>query len=78
MAYVMQLSILSQLKTAELLEAAGLQAAVIDFDTFSIGPLFTENIEQIRRVEQLCDAYHLTHGPQEVMVAYLLKITHKT
>ena len=76
-AYLMQLSILSQLKTAELLDAAGLQSTVIDFDTFSFGPLFRENIEQIRRVEELCDAYHLTQGQQEVMVAYLLKITRK-
>ncbi len=35
------------------------------------------NLEQIRRVEQLSDAYHLTFGQQDVMVSYLLKLTRK-
>ncbi len=75
-AYLMQLSILSQRRTAELLEEAHLDANVVDFDTFSFRPVFLENIDQIRRVEQLSDAYHLSLGQTEVMVAYLLKITH--
>lgn len=77
-AYLMQLSILSQIRTAELLDRAGLEARVVDFDTFSFSPVFLENIEQIRRVENLSDAYHLTLEKTEVMVTYLLEITHKS
>ena len=77
-AYLMQLSILSQTQTAELLDQSGLVGKVIDFDTFGFSPIFMENIEQIRQVEQLSDAYHLTIEKTEVMVAYLLQITHKS
>ena len=52
-----------------------LTAQIVDFDTFGFGPVFQENLEQIRRVEQLSDAYHLKLGRQDVMVAYLLEIT---
>ncbi|MBA2474583.1 MAG: hypothetical protein H0V40_01305, partial [Actinobacteria bacterium] len=41
---------------------------------FRFSPLFAENREQIRRAEQLSDAYHLTFGDDELMVAYLLEI----
>jgi len=75
-AYVMQLSILGQLRTAELLEEAGLVAEVADYSFFRFSPLFAENREQIRRAEQLSDAYHLTFGDDELMVAYLLEIRH--
>ncbi|MFL5802200.1 MAG: hypothetical protein ACJ8CR_10730 [Roseiflexaceae bacterium] len=37
-----------------------------------------EHIEQSRRVEQLSDAYYLTFGEDEVMVMYLLEVTHRT
>lgn len=74
-AYVMQLSILSQQRTAELLEQNGLEARVVDYAFLRSSPIFQENIEQIRRVEQLSDAYHLTIGREEVFVIYLLKIT---
>jgi release factor glutamine methyltransferase len=73
-AYVMQLSILGQLRTAEVLEEAGLVAKVADYSFFRFSPLFDENREQIRRAEQLSDAYHLTFGDDELMVAYLLEI----
>ncbi len=74
-AYVMQISILGQLRTAELLAEAGLDSKIVDFSFFHFGPAFDENIEQIRRVEQLSDAYHLTFGEDEVMAMYLLEIT---
>ena len=77
-AYLMQLSILSQTRTSELLDQSGLVGKVIDFDTFGFSPVFMENVEQIRQVEQLSDAYHLTIEKTEVMVAYLLQITHKS
>ncbi len=76
-AYVMQISILGQVRTAELLAEAGLEARVVDFSFFHFSPAFYENIEQIRRVEQLSDAYHLTFGEDEVMVMVLLEITRR-
>ncbi len=74
-ALVMQLSILGQHRTAELLDEHGLVAHVVDYGFFPFGPLFERNLEQIRRVEELSDAYHLSVGGDDVMVAYLLEIT---
>ncbi len=76
-AFVMQLSILSQLQTAEFLERAGLASRVVDFGFFPFTPLFDANREQIERVEQLSDAYHLRLAGQDIMVAYLLELTHR-
>ena len=76
-AYVMQLSILSQLQTAELLEEAGLAGRVVDFGFFPLTPVFERNREQIERVERLSDAFHLSFGSEEIMVAYLLEIAHE-
>jgi S-methylmethionine-dependent homocysteine/selenocysteine methylase/SAM-dependent methyltransferase len=77
-AYVMQLSIVGQLRTEGLLAAGGLEARVVEFSFFPFGPLFAENRAQIERVEQLSDAYHIAVGGEDVMVAYLLEVTHKT
>jgi S-methylmethionine-dependent homocysteine/selenocysteine methylase len=74
-AYVMQLSILSQLRTAELVEANGLEARVVDVGFFPMSEVFRENAEQITRVEQLSDAWHLELGDQDVMAAYVLELT---
>jgi S-methylmethionine-dependent homocysteine/selenocysteine methylase/SAM-dependent methyltransferase len=74
-AYLMQLSILGQLRTAELLEANGLEAKVVDIGFFPMSDLFLENREQIARVEQLSDAWHLELGDSDVMAAYLLELT---
>jgi S-methylmethionine-dependent homocysteine/selenocysteine methylase len=74
-AYVMQLSILSQLRTAELVEANGLKAKVVDAGFFPMSEVFRENAEQIARVEQLSDAWHLELGEQDVMAAYILELT---
>jgi hypothetical protein len=71
----MQLSIVGQQRTGEILERAGLDARVVDFAFFPFGPVFEANKPQILRVEQLSDAYHLEHGGEDVMVAYLLEIT---
>jgi S-methylmethionine-dependent homocysteine/selenocysteine methylase/SAM-dependent methyltransferase len=73
-AYVMQLSIVGQAETARLLAEGGLTARVADFSFFPFGPLFEENRQQIARVEQLSDAYHLKVG-EDVVIAYLLEIT---
>ena len=74
-AYVMQLSILGQARTAELLARAGYAARVVDFAFFDFHQLFKERKSQIERVEDLSDAYHLQFRDEDVMVAYLLEIT---
>jgi S-methylmethionine-dependent homocysteine/selenocysteine methylase/SAM-dependent methyltransferase len=76
-AYIMQISILSQLRTAKLLAEAGFDIKVVDFSFFHFSPTFYENIEQIRRVEQLSDAYHLSFGEDDIMVMYLLEVMHR-
>lgn len=73
-ALVMQISILGQLRTSELMEAAGLESRVLDFAFFEFSEVFHENIEQIRRVEELSDAYHFTFGSEHVIVMYLLEV----
>ena len=71
----MQLSIVGQARDARLLAELGLRRRVVDFSFFPFGPIFEENTEQIERVEQLSDAYHLRFGGEDVMVAYLLEVT---
>ena len=73
-AYLMQISALSQIRTSELVSDAGLEARVIDFSFFHFSPLFDENRDQIRRVAELSDAFHLSFGQANVMVMYLLEI----
>jgi S-methylmethionine-dependent homocysteine/selenocysteine methylase/SAM-dependent methyltransferase len=76
-AYVMQLSVLSQQRTAELLDASGFRAEVVDWVMYGFGPEHAAARGQIQRVEQLSDAYHLVVGERDVLVAYLLEITAK-
>ena len=77
-AYLMQLSILGQQRTAELLDEQGFAACVVDFGFFEFTEPFREQREQILRVETFSDAYHLTFAEgEDVMVAYLLEVTHK-
>ncbi len=75
MAYLMQLSILSQERTAQLLERHGFEARVVDYCFFELSEMFQRGREHIAHVEELTDAYHLTFGDQDVMVAYLLEVT---
>jgi hypothetical protein len=75
-AYVMQLSILSQFETATRLEDEGLSGRVVDFGFFPFTEAFERNRAQIERVEELSDAYHLRLGDADVVVAYLLEIEH--
>jgi len=74
-AYVMQLSIIGQGRTAEILTTNGLRVEVVDFSFFPFSDLFKSNYEQIGRVEERSDAYHLRFKEEDVMVAYLLKVT---
>ena len=76
-ALLMQLSIVSQLRTEELLEEHGLVSRVVDFGFFPVTPLVEQNLAQIERVEQLSDAYHLTLGAERAIVAYLLEISRR-
>jgi S-methylmethionine-dependent homocysteine/selenocysteine methylase/SAM-dependent methyltransferase len=76
-AYVMQLSIVGQQGTSRILGEAGLKMRVVDFSFFPFGPIFERNQAQIERVEQFSDAYHFKVADDDVMVAYLLEITHR-
>lgn len=76
-ALVMQLSIVSQLQTEELLDRHGLTSRVLDFGFFPFTPLVERNLAQIERVEKLSDAFHLALEEERVMVAYLLEITRR-
>ena len=74
-AYVMQLSILGQARTVDLLAGAGFASRVVDFAFFAFHSLFADREEHIDRVEQLSDAYHLRFRDDRVMVAYLVEVT---
>ena len=76
-AYVMQLSIIGERRTVQLLEELGYQSRVVDFAFFEMAETFEEKREQILRVEASSDAYHLDVGGRDMMVAYLLEITRK-
>jgi hypothetical protein len=49
----------------------------VDFGLFEFTELFNDARDQIARVEELSDAYHLKLGATDVMAAYLLEITRK-
>ena len=73
-AYVLQLSIVSEQRTAELLAQAGLVAQVVDYALFPFEARHAGAAEQIARVERLSDAYHLTAGERPLMAGYLLEL----
>ncbi|HZH24730.1 MAG TPA: homocysteine S-methyltransferase family protein [Solirubrobacteraceae bacterium] len=75
-AYVVQLSVLSREATDRLLAAAGLVATVVDVGLFPFPPELEGARTQIRRVEELSDAYHVQLGGHDVMAAYLLEVRH--
>ncbi len=78
-AYVLQLSILSERRTTSLLARAGLSARVVDFAFVEFGESgAAEEREQIERVEDRSDAYHLRIGDSDLMAAYLLEIRRET
>ncbi len=74
-AYIMQLSIIGERRTAQLLDAIGFQSRVVDFAFFEFHELFKDKQEQIVRVEEHSDAYHLEFGTTNMMVAYLIEVT---
>ena len=71
-AYVPQISALSQRRTSELLEPRGLTARVLDFGFLPFSEHFRRNAEHIRRIERLSDAHHLEVCGARMMVGYLL------
>ena len=73
-AYLMQISLLSQKQTAQLCDEAGLECRVIDFNLYEFSPIFLENLAQIQRVEESSDAYHFTLQNEHAMVMYLLEV----
>jgi homocysteine S-methyltransferase len=77
-AYLVQLSILSEQRTIELLADAGFDAEVVDYELFDLPAPMDESRTQIRRVEELSDAYHVRLGEQDVLVAYLLEVRRST
>lgn len=76
-AYIMQLSIIGERRTIEQLEALGYQSRVVSFAFFEFHELFKDKRQQIARVEEQSDAYHLGLGDHDVMVAYLVEVTRK-
>jgi S-methylmethionine-dependent homocysteine/selenocysteine methylase/SAM-dependent methyltransferase len=76
-AYIMQLSIIGERRTARLLDGLGFKSRVVDFGFFDFSELFDEKREQIDRVEANSDAYHLKLGDTDTMVAYLIEVTGK-
>jgi hypothetical protein len=73
----LQLSIIGERRTTQLLDRLGYQARVVDFGLFEFTQLFNDAREQIARVEELSEEYHLKLGGTDVMAAYLLEITRK-
>jgi release factor glutamine methyltransferase len=73
-AYLMQLSILSQRRTAELLADSGYDVRVADHSLFGFDAAHEARRAQIERVEELSDGYHVELGGRDLMVGYLLEI----
>ena len=73
-ALVMQLSILSQLRTDELLDERGLAARVIDFTSSRSRRSSSRTWRRSSGSSGLSDAYHLALGDERVLVAYLLEL----
>jgi S-methylmethionine-dependent homocysteine/selenocysteine methylase/SAM-dependent methyltransferase len=73
-AYIMQLSILGERRTIELLERAGYSCRAVDYAMVGFEEGVEQEFNQVLRVEERSDAYHLRVGSRDVMVAYLLEV----
>jgi S-methylmethionine-dependent homocysteine/selenocysteine methylase/SAM-dependent methyltransferase len=73
-AYVVQLSFLSQRWTASLLASYGLRAQLVDFAALPLQDMGAFDPAQIAAVEEASDAFHLALGDSKVAVSYLLEI----
>ena len=75
-AYLMQVSMIGAEQTTRLLGKHGFTCRVIDFNLYQFNQNFIDNLEQIRLVESLSDAYHFELDDSEhVMTMYLLEVT---
>jgi S-methylmethionine-dependent homocysteine/selenocysteine methylase/SAM-dependent methyltransferase len=72
-AYIMQLSIIGEHRTVELLAQAGYSSRVVEFGFAEL-----ERSGQVLRVEERSDAYHLGLSGHDLTVAYLLEISRAT
>ena len=77
-AYLAHLSLLSEQRTIEKLEAAGFHADVVDYSLFYLPASLAESRAQLERVEEQSDAHHLRVGNRHVLVSYLLEIRHRS
>ncbi|WP_320669506.1 homocysteine S-methyltransferase family protein [Patulibacter defluvii] len=73
-AYVVQVSFLSREATVARLAERGLRARVAGYELYPFPEAFASSADQIRRVEDRSDAYHVRVGEQDLAVAYLLEI----
>ncbi len=73
-AYIVQFSVVGQDRTIALLERAGYSGRVVDFAFVDLNEGESQEHEQILRVEEHSDAYHLNIGARDVMIAYLIEI----
>ncbi|ADB52797.1 homocysteine S-methyltransferase family protein [Conexibacter woesei] len=76
-AYLLQLSIVGERRTAEQLEALGYEARVVAYSLCELRGLLDGDAEQIAHVENRSDAYHVSLGGEDLLVAYLLEVTRK-
>jgi S-methylmethionine-dependent homocysteine/selenocysteine methylase/SAM-dependent methyltransferase len=74
-AYVVQLSIVGEQRTVQRLERLGYGVRVVDYEVVPLESMVDGASDQIKHVEAHSDAYGLTVGDQELVVAYLLEIT---
>jgi len=74
-AYIMVLSVLGQRHSIGLLERAGYSSRVVDFTFAAFDEERDQEPDQVRRVEERSDAYHLEVGDRGTIVAYLLEVT---
>lgn len=73
-ALILQLSIVGQQRTIELLERAGYTSRIVDFALVALETGDDQELDQVLRVESRSDAYHLRLAGSDVLVAYLLEI----
>ena len=76
-AYVMHLSLLSQQRTAELLDAAGFRAAVVDWSMFEHAAAARGHAHADRARRGAQRRLPPGVGERDVVVAYLLEVTAK-
>ncbi len=74
-AYVVQLSIVGEQRTVQRLEHLGYTVRVVDYAVVPLDSMVDGASGQIKHVESHSDAYGLTVGGQDLVVAYLLEIT---